>query len=208
MKNTGYPFKSKKHSEWVRLWQKFRTLENHAGLQHYLHKSNDGITWSVSNSCPKALLYQFGDDFKMKISDQCCYKLKEEPLKKWQKKNNVPYTILGLMRDEGGRRISAHCMAFKGGKFKAFQPLVPVTKEWEQWYIDTYSVEICPIYLPPYNFVRTGCKGCPFNLDLQGVLDTLEKYFPGERKQCEIIWAPVYAEYRRIGYRLKQEVNT
>ena len=34
-------------------------------------------------------------------------------------------------------------------------------------------------------------------------LDTLEKYFPNERKQCEIIWKPVYDEYRRIGYRLK-----
>lgn len=109
------------------------------------------------------------------------------------------------MRDEGGRRITARCMAFKGGKFKNFQPLVAVTKEWEQWYIDTYNIEICPIYLPPYNFYRTGCKGCPFNMDLQGVLDTLEKYFPAERKQCEIIWAPVYAEYRRIGYRLKKE---
>lgn len=34
-------------------------------------------------------------------------------------------------------------------------------------------------------------------------LDVLEKYFPCERKQCEIIWKPVYDEYRRLGYRLK-----
>lgn len=27
---------------------------------------------------------------------------------------------------------------------------------------------------------------------------------PNERKQCEYIWQPVYAEYRRLGYRLKK----
>lgn len=57
----------------------------------------------------------------------------------------------------------------------------------------------------PNNFDRTGCKGCPFAINLQHELDTLEKYFPNERKQCEIIWKPVYNEYRRLGYRLKKE---
>ena len=33
----------------------------------------------------------------------------------------------------------------------------------------------------------------------------LEKFFPSERKQCEMIWKPVYDEYRRINYRLKGE---
>ena len=40
-------------------------------------------------------------------------------------------------------------------------------------------------------------------MHLQRELDTLDKYFPLERKQCEIIWKPVYEEYRRIGYRLR-----
>ena len=30
----------------------------------------------------------------------------------------------------------------------------------------------------------------------------LEKYLPNEKKQCEIIWKPIYEEYRRINYRL------
>ena len=33
----------------------------------------------------------------------------------------------------------------------------------------------------------------------------MELYLPAERKQCEIIWKPIYDEYRRIGYRLKQD---
>lgn len=54
-----------------------------------------------------------------------------------------------------------------------------------------------------YNFTRTGCKGCPFALKLQNELDTLEKFFPAERKQCEALWKPVYEEYRKLGYRLR-----
>jgi hypothetical protein len=30
----------------------------------------------------------------------------------------------------------------------------------------------------------------------------MEELLPNERKACEVIWKPVYEEYRRIGYRL------
>ena len=32
----------------------------------------------------------------------------------------------------------------------------------------------------------------------------MEIYMPNERKQCELIWKPVYEEYRRLNYRLKK----
>lgn len=204
LETDGYPFKSKKHAEAVKLYQKFGTTDGHPGLEHYLHISDDGVNWSPSNSCPNILRYQFTPDFNLKISDLCCVNLKEKPISKWQKDNNRPYTIIGLMRDEGGRRKNANCLAFVGRKFKAFQPLVAITKDWEDWFIETYNIEICDIYKSPYNFPRTGCKGCPFASNLQHELDILEQYFPNERKQCELIWGPVYDEYRRIGYRLKE----
>lgn len=201
LERDGYPFKSKHHSEMLAIYQNNHTNESAI-------KYRDGLYNYNGNKCPKCLKYQFSDDFKIKISDKCCYRLKEEPLFKWQKENNKPYAILGLMREEGGRRDNAKCLAFKsGGRFN-FQPLVVVTKAWEDWFIEAYGVEICDIYKPPYNFDRTGCKGCPFALgkDLNRNLEVLEKYFPAERKQCELIWGPVYDEYRRIGYRLKKEV--
>ncbi len=46
------------------------------------------------------------------------------------------------------------------------------------------------------------CKGCPFALHLQDELENMARLLPNERKQCEILWKPVYEEYRRIGYRL------
>lgn len=198
----GYPFKSKGHSEQLERYQRSGML---LGVKQYLGEREDKAPWSSQKSCPKILRYQFTEDFKMKISDKCCLRLKEEPLAKWQKENNRPYGIVGIMRDEGGRRSTAVCLAFKSGKLKNFQPLVPVTKEWVEWFIKQYDIKVCDIYKEPYNFPRTGCKGCPFAIYLQKELDTLEKYFPAERKQCEYIWKPVYDEYRRIGYRLKPE---
>jgi 3'-phosphoadenosine 5'-phosphosulfate sulfotransferase (PAPS reductase)/FAD synthetase len=133
--------------------------------------------------------------------------MKEEPLRKWQKENGKKYAIIGIMKAEGGSRGKGKCLAFSGTDLKAFQPLIPVTKEWEEWFIEEFNIKICDIYKPPYNFYRTGCKGCPFALELQKELDTLDKFFPAERKQCEYIWQPVYEEYRRIGYRLRPLEN-
>lgn len=196
LEKDGYPFKSKHHSAIVAIYQ-----NNHNSKT--ATKYRDGLYRYNGSKCPKCLRYQFSDDFKLKISDKCCYRLKEELLFNWQKKNNKPYAIIGLMREEGGRRGNAKCLAFKSkGRFN-FQPLAVVTKSWEDWFIEAYGVEICDIYKPPYNFDRTGCKGCPFNIHLQKELDVLEKYFPAEKKQCEIIWKPVYDEYRRLRYRLK-----
>lgn len=203
LEREGYPFKSKEHSQTVEHWQ--RRHEYTKWIKRYLRlELNDNDKkYPPRYGCPAILKYQFSKDFNLKISDKCCRRLKEDPLKEWQKENNKPYGILGLMREEGGRRENAVCLAFNGDDLKNFQPLVAITKEWEEWFIKAYNVKICAIYYPPYSLKRTGCKGCPFAPDLQSQLDMFEKFFPNERKQCEIIWKPVYDEYRRLGYRLK-----
>ena len=198
LEKEGYPFKSKIHSNCVNLYQ---TDPARKMWQGYIGKRPEH--WHT-RTCPKILMYQFTENNKLRISDRCCVKLKEEPLLNWAKHNKKDIAIIGIMQEEGGRRTQSTCLQFSGKKLKKFQPLVPITKDWEDWFIKTYNIKICDIYKPPYNFERTGCKGCPFSIHIQRELDTLEKYFPEERKQCEIIWQPVYDEYRRIGYRLKR----
>lgn len=193
----GYPFKSKIHSKCVNLYQ---TDPSKKMWQGYTGQRPE--QWHT-RTCPKKLMYQFTEENKLRISDLCCVKMKEEPLLKWSKDNDRNIVITGIMKEEGGRRTQSTCLQFIGKKLKKFQPLVAATKEWENWFIKEYEINICDIYKSPYNFDRTGCKGCPFNINLQKELDVLEKYFPSERKQCEIIWKPVYDEYRRLGYRLK-----
>lgn len=84
-----------------------------------------------------------------------------------------------------------------------FHPLSPMSDEWVNWFVDKFDMKLCDLYGSEYGFKRTGCVCCPFSLDLEKQLDTLEKLLPNERKRAEYIWKPVYDEYRRIGYRLK-----
>lgn len=197
LERDGYPFKSKLHSEILSRYQ-------HKGMQkavkNYINNPSERKT---KYNCPDCLKYQFTPDFSLKVSDKCCDNMKETPLKNWQKQNNKPYHITAIMRSEGGRRGGANCLAFSGKKLKAFQPFAVVTEDFEQYLIDKYSIELCELYYPPYNFRRTGCKGCPFAIELQRQLDIMANFMPQEYRQCERIWAPVYAEYRRIGYRLR-----
>lgn len=90
------------------------------------------------------------------------------------------------------------------GKLKQFKPLNPVSDGFMEWFIKKYNIELCRLYYEPFSFKRTGCKGCPFDLHLQEDLEIMQKYLPNERKQCELVWKPVYDEYRRIGFRLKK----
>ena len=205
LEEVGYPYKSKYHSKILATYQR-SGMDGMESVTNYLQLTipKSGAIKHSQHLCPQILMHQFTPEYKLKVSAKCCDKLKKEPIHKWQREHNKPFAIIGIMPDEGGQREDAKCLAFTGNKLKAFQPLVPVTKKWEDWFINEYGIEICDIYKPPYNFDRTGCKGCPFALHLQDKLDTLEKYFPNERKQCEIIWKPVYEEYRRLGYRLRK----
>lgn len=201
LEDEGYPFKSKMHSSLVEKYQRGGFAYKSVRAYTQMEKTLNGQ--DCYRPCPQKLMFQFTPENKLKISDHCCYRLKEEPLEKWCYANNKSIAIVGIMREEGGRRFKAQCLQFKGKKLRKFQPLAVIGKEWENWFINTYNIQLCTLYYPPYNFSRTGCKGCPFALRLEDELNTLEEYFPNERKQCEIIWKPVYDEYRRLGYRLK-----
>lgn len=193
----GYPFKSKHHSYML---EKFQRLGMIKGVKNYLGVGDN----EIKKTCPKKLRYQFTESFNIKISDACCLKMKEEPLTNWAIEHNRSIAITGIMPSESGRRIGAQCIVKHGGHVKFFNPMVKVDKDFENWFINKYQIKLCNIYYPPYNFHRTGCKGCPFAVDIQRELDIMEEKFPSEFKQCNIIWKPIYDEYKRIGYRLRR----
>ena len=201
LERVGYPFKSKEHALKVMEYQKTRRITPH--LQRYLDKS-DGKR--LQFKCPNILEYQFTDEFNLKVSLLCCTELKKKPVHEWEKEHGRAIALTVMRAEEGGVRKQLGCIMTKKGKVHRFNPLIKVNDEWEEWFIDTYNVEICKLYYPPYNFERTGCKGCPFNPLLEKDLLTMEICgMNNERKQAEYLWKPVYDEYRRIGYRLKKE---
>ena len=198
LEEIGYPFKSKEHSQKVSYFQNSgmgKTVLNYLGQG----TKKDFL-------CPEKLKYNFSPEFKIKVSDKCCRKLKKEIADNWAEENKRLIKITGMRKEEGGLRTSHNsCTVFDEGKLIKFHPLQPITEDFIDWYIAEKKIKLCDLYYPPYNFKRTGCKGCPFSLDLQEQLDLMSVLLPAEKKQCEIIWKPVYEEYRRIGFRLRKE---
>ena len=136
------------------------------------------------------------------ISDKCCFFLKKQPLDRIKVELGKDFTLTGMRRSEGGNRVSIPCLSYDRGDLSKIHVLAPVTDDWIAWYIETRNVRICPLYLPPYNLVRTGCKGCPYALNLKNELQAIGEHFASERKQCQTIFGEVYDEYERVGYRL------
>lgn len=91
----GYPFKSKQHAHNVMVYQ-------HSGIGLSVKRYLGIIESNTKFRCPKSLLYQFTSDFNIKLSDNCCRKLKKEPIKKWEKANNRHIAITGMRNSEGG----------------------------------------------------------------------------------------------------------
>ena len=196
----GYPFKSKEHALYVSVYQNSGVTKT---IKMYLQPEENRKKFI----CPKVLRYQFTEDFNLKISNKCCFKLKKEPIARWQKENNKSIAMTGMRKQEGGyrRNIKGCIITDKDGSVKKFHPLLVVDDDFEDWFINKFQIKLCRLYYPPFNFERTGCKGCPFARNLQEVLSAMATYLPKERAQCEIIWKPVYDEYRRLGYRLTDE---
>lgn len=194
----GYPFKSKEHSLKVGEWQKGSIAKS---IIYYKEMSGKS-----GYACPKKLLYQYDRNFKLRLSDKCCYRLKKDISHKWEKENKKHILMTGMLAEEGGQRANlVNCIITKKDKVVKFHPLLVCSTDWENYFIEKYNIQLCKLYYPPFNFKRTGCKGCPYALDLQEELDIMGKYFPEEKRQCEKIWKPVYEEYRCIGYRLRKK---
>lgn len=203
----GYPFKSKEHSQ--KVYEARRSWEKHGLLPEYLiiyrdaistYTNKKGETKEKINLCPPLLKCQFEKDYDFKISKMCCIKLKEKLADDWQKENpSRKMTITGMMKEEGGTRLQLSCLSKNNTKFN---PLSVITSEFEDEFIKRNNIEICKLYYPPYNFKRTGCKGCPYNKDIEESLGVLYRTSINEYKQCLHLWKPVYDEYIRLGYRL------
>lgn len=202
LEEEGYPFKSKRHAKMVWSYQKSRRQDKEPFpyVKEYINPE------STSNfRCPKKLLYQFSDDFQLKVSHKCCDKLKKQPFKDYEKETGRTIRITGVRKEEGGLRaihLTGACVfKDKDGRMYQFTPLGPVSEEFIDWYIQKRNIKLAKLYYPPFNFERTGCKGCGFNRYLYKELEILEANLPNENKQCWAIWKPLYEEYQKIRYR-------
>lgn len=175
LEEEGYPFKSKDHSQRVGEYQA-RGYEHNYTTYNYANRTGK---WGNRFACPKILQYQFSPDFKLKVSKKCCDRLKKDIGKKYLKESNKTWTITGIRKAEGGARTNSSCVL---NTKKQFNPIFPMPDEWCDWYAESRMIQLCALYYPPYNFDRTGCVGCPYNIHIQKELEVLQEYLPRERE--------------------------
>ena len=96
LEKEGYPFKSKEHSYCLSQFQR-NGLNTTARKYLGVEESPRQMT------CPNQLKYQFTSDFKIKISDRCCFRMKKDIAKSYSEENSKPYAITGMRKNEGGK---------------------------------------------------------------------------------------------------------
>ena len=199
LEEDGYPFKSKQHSHNVAIYQRNGMTRTN---EQYLGKAE-----KTKFLCPKALEYQFTPEFTLKLSDKCCYRLKKEVAAKWERENSRSICITGMRMAEGGyRNYQSNCTIFDGKNLKKFHPLKPCTDDFVETFLKETGHTICNLYKEPFNFKRTGCLGCPFNINLKAELTKLLEYSPNQAKAAYTIWKPIYDEYAKLNYRIDKQL--
>ncbi|WP_143755525.1 hypothetical protein [Candidatus Pelagibacter communis] len=73
----------------------------------------------------------------------------------------------------------------------SFRPLWNWTNEDKKLYKNFYKIKHSDCY-EIYGMTRTGCAGCPFNLNLQNDLQILESYEPSMHKAVCSIFKDAY----------------
>ena len=166
LEKDGYPFKSKQHAHNVAIYQRSGMTRTN---EMYLGRAE-----KTNFLCPKILEYQFTQEFTLKLSDKCCYRLKKEVATKWERESGRSICITGMRMAEGGyRNYQSNCAVFKGENLKKFHPLKPCSDDFVETFLKETRYPICDLYKEPFNFKRTGCLGCPFNIDLKAELTKL-----------------------------------
>ena len=115
-----------------------------------------------------------------KVSDQCCYWLKEEPMRRYQEANEI-WPFLGLMQSEGGRRgysLRAHGCNYVGENTARSCPFNYFSRQDILQLVLDLGVHVPEIYgeivkdpdgtLRTTKAQRTGCSMCGYGIHMDG----------------------------------------
>jgi hypothetical protein len=147
--------------------------------------------------------YGYGAPPNFRVSDKCCYYLKEAPCDNWAKENHsVPY--LGIMASEGGRRADAleeHGCNYFGKTtirsapfaFYYHSDIVHLAVDLGVHIPDIYgNVEISKVKneFGDYEYTttgeqRTGCEMCGFGIQMESRPHRFDRLYERSPKQWE-----------------------
>lgn len=132
-----------------------------------------------------------------KISDKCCEYAKKKTAAVYDKSHPFDLKCIGVRKSEGGVRAAVYknCFSESQGGIDQFRPIFWLRDADKEEYCAHYGVTHSACYTE-YGFRRTGCVGCPYDLNLWQDLDALERYEPALHKLATTVFRDSY-EYTR-----------
>ena len=188
-KQYGIPFVSKNVSEHIRNLQlhgfewEDRPLEelikDYSGCKFNLKWWTNQNKLRMMNISYNRWLKDFLIDNppRFNISPMCCKKSKKDTAKEYYKKENLDIVILGLRQAEGGVRSAGFNSCYKTGVPDNYRPIWWFTNTDKEEYNRHYNICNSRCYTE-YGMKRTGCAGCPFDLQLDATMSIMENHEP------------------------------
>jgi len=189
-KEYGLPFISKRVSEMLSRLQKhgfqFEDEDCETLIEKY-PRYKCAIRWWCNdykssalcisrNKYLKEFIIENPPDFK--IANMCCEYAKKKIAHNCHKVYKTDIDIIGVRKAEGGVRASVYKSCFEKTRgIPQFRPVFWYTNADKEEYCEKYGVIHSRCYTE-YGMKRTGCCGCPFDLNLGETLKTIEKYEP------------------------------
>ena len=174
----GYPVISKEVSRSV-----FQILTSKS--EKLIHKRLHGVGIYKNGKLSEKWKYLLNAPFK--INDICCYKLKKDPAKRFEKETKL-FPIIGTMTSDSSFREQNY---LKHGGCNILNNKRPLSKPLSIWtendiwnYIKKYNLPYSTIYDKGY--YRTGCMFCAFGVHLESPnkFELMEYTHPQHYKFC------------------------
>lgn len=217
VKTYGYPFISKKVSEYIGRLQKhgfkfedrpfaelYEEYPNCKGaLRWWCNEFGDNSRWNINrHKFLKEFLVENPPTFP--ISDGCCKGAKKDTAKVFHKGVKCDISVIGTRKAEGGARAStSSCFT---GSYDAgtavFRPIFWFSDSDKEWYEKNFDVRHSACYWQ-YSLGRTGCVACPFGKNWEHELEVAKQYEPKLYKACTNVFAPSY-EYTRAYWKFRK----
>ncbi|MBP0987371.1 MAG: phosphoadenosine phosphosulfate reductase family protein [Oscillospiraceae bacterium] len=140
----------------------------------------------------------------IRVSKQCCYYSKKKPLYKYFRENDIDLNVTGERKHEGGQRASSHKSCFEEQKkANKYMPLLWWSDSVKAIFKDAEGISYSDCY-EVYGMKRTGCCGCPFNLEIAEDLQAMYFYEPNLYNACMSVFKQSYELTDRFQCRKKK----
>ena len=239
IKEVGFPVISKKMAGRIELLQ--NPTEDNKTVRHAIITGECGEQGHFAKNSrmkmPQKWLELFGGpenenegvNYKtapFKVSNKCCYYLKEKPCDDWAKNHNS-YPYLGMMASEGGQReesLVEHGCNYYGKTVIRSAPFAPFVRndilrlvlEMNQWYLEHIEVFESEYYKRSYSQDRNGdiIPYKPIESIVPAVYGEIKKDYNGnlrttkaQRTGCSMCGFGVHLEERPHRFDRKREEN-